>query len=129
MSEKTTEELLALLDQEGEAVPLSELELFIRDLNIVEAQTKVPARVIYWEYMKWKENGNGTEEILNRRNFFIQFKKLFKYGKDKVAYYLIDNGSFDMSRWEMEAIMYDLRNERKHYKWLRKKETSQKRRG
>lgn len=124
MSSKSLEELLGILQTSEDVVEHlpSEIEQFIAFMEIEPSDTeKVHARIIFWKYMQWKIKGCGTDEVLSRIEFFRQFSKRFKRGKDKLRFYRIKKNRFMLSRWEREEIQNDLQLERKQHLWLRQK--------
>lgn len=126
MSSKSIDELIQILNSSPEVEKeLNDVQMFIRDLEIVESKSKVRSAHIFWAYMLWKEAGNGKEAILNRNNFFKQFKKYFKSGRvGKYRYYFINGDNIEVNRRVHMEIMKDYYIEKEHQKWQkRKKET------
>ena len=125
MSSKTTEELLAILEASKDEVEKNptDIELFIRDHEIVPSDNKVRSSYIYWAYMNWKEQGNGFEAPLARLPFFRRFSKYFKSGRmGHFRYYKINGEKLRISRCEHDALVEDLKQERQHRQWLKNRE-------
>lgn len=134
MSSKSLEELLAILGDDVPSAATDDVEMFIEEFDIKSSPTdRVSARVIYWFYMKWKEQGEGVDGfIYSRRKFFRRFIKHFEAGRCDDRYYKIESTRFKVTRWEKEELQRDLKQslkeeKRERLKRLRRK--SQKKRG
>jgi len=129
MSSKSLEELLSILGEEAPKEQIADdVALFIEALEIKASQTeKVPARIIYWFYMKWKENNGGLDVVYSRLQFFLRFSKFFEKGRTEQRYYRIESGKFKVLRWDKEEIQRDLKLERKRNRQLKRKRQKEKR--
>lgn len=124
MSSKRLEELLSILESSEDLVEKlpTDIELFIRDKELVPSNEKIRTGYIYWNYLKWKEQGNGTEEIYTRNAFFKSFSKFFKTGrKARYRYYNVSGEHLGVSRLEHLELLKDLELERQQQKWQKQK--------
>lgn len=124
MNSKSLEELLSILEASEDKVERlpSEIEMFIRDFELVPSEEKIRSTHIYWIYLNWKEAGNGEEKALMRDMFFRQFKKHFKAGRvGKYRYYFVSGENFAVSRGQRLELMEDLKQERQHRQWLKER--------
>lgn len=93
------------LDLNFEDAYLDEVLHFVYDLNITPAPGHVvPAHVIYYHYLLWKQKQNSVD-ILSRKGFFKRFRYLFKRHRGSgFRYYNVNQNSFDMSlKTKLEA--------------------------
>jgi hypothetical protein len=132
MSSKSIEDLINLVLTDGEEIlPENDVLWFIRDWPIEASETeRVPAKVIYWYYIKWKNAGNGYKTALTQDQFFKLFRPKFsRYimrGDNTV--YSVKKEKLLVTRWQMEEIRRNLKEEKRLAK-QRKKAQNRKRKG
>lgn len=130
-SNKSTEDLLGLLQGSEDTEQLDDVQCFIRDMEMEHSDTeKVHAVVVYWFYMIWKANGGGQEGVLlNRNRFFRKLSKYFQRGRHRSVFYKIKKEKFLVSRAERKLIKADFKAERKRITWRKRKEAQRKKQG
>jgi len=101
---------------------------FINQFNIKPGLKKTPTYVLFFNYMI-KTPGDRSDK-LKRRRFFQELAKFFpKYRYGAQRFYLLDEGSFDLSREaKREAKIYDINFQLKSkaYKSRKKNEKNKK---
>ena len=83
------------------------IKKFINLFNIRPGLKKVPTYVIFFNYMT--KVPTDRKDKLKRKAFFLEFAKFFpKYRHGSQRFYLLDEGSFDLSREaRKEAKIYN----------------------
>jgi hypothetical protein len=97
MSSKSLSELLEILSTSEDGVEHlpEDINQFISDMEIEASDTeKIPAFVIYWEYVSWKKAGYGRMPTLTKITFFKQLSKIFETGRHDYRYYKVKANGF-----------------------------------
>lgn len=99
----STEELLKYAEESsGSEIKTKKHVLdFINEYNIVPGLIEVPNHVIYYQYRRvWRPE---TRTKLSKIEFFRNFSKHFDLKrKTKTRYYLLNDGSFDLSELSLK---------------------------
>jgi len=118
----TEQELIELANQatEEELKPLTQFELFMKDVGAGTGKDWVDAQLIYWCYLKWCEEKNIIPK--SRYHFSRGIAKFYKRIPDKgTVYYVMNKEPFVVSDDERWAMRRDWRQERVYKPWHRKK--------
>ena len=117
LKDLTIEELLELAKidaEDDETIPTKpHIIEFVKDNEIVSGTTLVPTFVIFMEYRRFWRTESRTK--LSKIDFFRNFSNLFeKKRKTHTRYYLLNEGSFDLSEENLRiAKEHDRRYEKK----------------
>jgi hypothetical protein len=115
------DELLKILEEklqeEGIEKPKPKkdsVDRFVEKCSIRHGLDRVPNYVIYYTYKKVYKKAEG-EKRWSKVHFFRLFNKIFDQARvGKQRYYLLDGGSFDLTReGRIEAEAYDKEYKRK----------------
>lgn len=81
-----------------------DVHAFIMENEIQAGESKIPAKLIYDTYLKWRPN----KKKLTRNWFFHHFKNYFKrYHGGSEIFYMLDEDSFDMSYENWRRVVND----------------------
>jgi hypothetical protein len=121
--------LIDAATQEGEVAEanllLQEVERFIDEKELVPEKVRVPAWMIYYNYIKWKQANNETN-ILSRKGFFQYFKRYFHHYVDSGhIVYNVSKKTLDLSLTAKLEMRKMVREEREWYAKKRKRKKSE----